>query len=187
MRLGLAKVAAMNRFLATLLALIALAWPGAASAEVLMSFHSFSGSIFSGRYPHTFIVLEGSLDASGERVNENYGFTAKEVSRAVLQGPVEHAIQVEPAKYIASTKRHFTVKLSDAQYRKVKAEVERWRTAPGKYYDLDRRNCIHFVGAMADIVGIEVVYPQSMLRKPRQWLDHLSKLNPWLTPGKKRK
>ena len=177
----------MNRFLATLLALIALAWPGAASAEVLMSFHSFSGSVFSGRYPHTFIVLEGSLDASGERVNENYGFTAKEVSRAVLQGPVEHAIQVEPAKYIASTKRHFTVKLSDAQYRKVKAEVKRWRTAPGKYYDLDRRNCIHFVGAMADIVGIKVVYPQSMLRKPRQWLDHLSKLNPWLTPGKKRK
>ncbi|OZA91721.1 MAG: hypothetical protein B7X57_09710 [Erythrobacter sp. 34-65-8] len=177
----------MNRFLATLLALIALAWPGAASADVLMSFHSFSGSLFSGRYSHTFIVLEGTLDATGERVSENYGFTAKEVSRAVLQGPVEHAIQVEPAKYIKSTKRHFTVKLSDAQYRRVRAEVERWRTAPGKYYDLDRRNCLHFVGAMAEIVGIKVVYPQSMLRKPRQWLDHLGKLNPWLAPPRKRR
>ena len=175
----------MNRFLATLLALIALAWPGAASSEVLMSFHSFSGSVFSGRYPHTFIVLEGTLDATGERVSESYGFTAKEVSRAVLQGPVEHAIQVEPAKYIQSTKRHFTVKLSDAQYRRVRAEVERWRTAPGKYYDLERRNCIHFVGAMAEIVGIKVVYPQSMLRKPRQWLDHLGKLNPRPAPPNK--
>ena len=177
----------MTRVLALLLSLLALLAPATASAEVLLSFHSFSGSVFSGRYPHTFIVLEGSLDATGERVNENYGFTAKEVSRAVLQGPVEHAIQVEQPKYIASTKRHFTVKLSDAQYRKVKAEVERWRTAPGKYYDLERRNCIHFVGAMAEIVGIRVDYPRSMLRKPRQWLDHLSKLNPWLVPPKRRK
>ena len=177
----------MTRVLALLLSLLALLAPATASAEVLLSFHSFSGSVFSGRYPHTFIVLEGTLDATGERVNENYGFTAKEVSRAVLQGPVEHAIQVEPPKYIASTKRHFTVKLSDAQYRKVKAEVERWRTAPGKYYDLERRNCIHFVGAMAEIVGIRVDYPRSMLRKPRQWLDHLSKLNPWLVPPKRRK
>ena len=177
----------MTRVLALLLSLLAMLAPATASAEVLLSFHSFSGSVFSGRYPHTFIVLEGTLDATGERVNENYGFTAKEVSRAVLQGPVEHAIQVEPPKYIASTKRHFTVKLSDAQYRKVKTEVERWRTAPGKYYDLERRNCIHFVGAMAEIVGIRVDYPRSMLRKPRQWLDHLSKLNPWLVPPKRRK
>ena len=178
----------MTRALALFVSLLALLMPVSASAEVLLSFHSFSGSVFSGRYPHTFIVLEGTLDATGERISENYGFTAREVSREVLQGPVEHMIQVEPPKYIASTKRHFTVKLSDAQYRQIKAEVERWRTAPGKYYDLDRRNCIHFVGAMADIVGIKVNYPQSMLRKPRQWLDHLAKLNPWLgAPPKKRR
>lgn len=177
----------MTRPLACLIALLALLLPVSASAEVLLSFHSFSGSVFSGRYPHTFIVLEGALDATGERINENYGFTAKEVSRAVLQGPVEHAIQIEPPKYIQSTKRHFSVKLSDAQYRKVKAEVERWRTAPGKYYDLDRRNCIHFVGAMAQIVGIKVDYPANMLRRPRQWLDHLAKRNPWLVPPRKRK
>ncbi|MCL4673804.1 MAG: hypothetical protein KJZ64_12950 [Sphingomonadaceae bacterium] len=179
----------MTRAIALFVSLLALLAPASASAEVLLSFHSFSGSVFSGRYPHTFIVLEGTLDSTGERINENYGFTAREVSREVLQGPVEHMIQVEPPKYIAETKRHFTVKLSDAQYRQIKAEVERWRTAPGKYYDLDRRNCIHFVGAMADIVGIKVNYPQSMLRKPRQWLDHLSKLNPWLgaPPRKRRK
>lgn len=174
----------MNRLVACLLSFLALVTPVSASADVLMSFHSFSGSVFSGRYPHTFIVLEGSLDATGERIKENYGFTAREVSRAVLQGPVEHMINVEPDKYITSTKRHFTVRLSDAQYRKVKAEVERWRTAPGKYYDLDKRNCIHFVGAMAQIVGIKVDYPSKMLRKPRQWLDYLAKRNPWLTPGK---
>lgn len=174
----------MKRLLALLLSVLALGWPSVAAADVLMSFHSFSGSVFSGRYPHTFIVLEGTLDATGERINENYGFTAKEVSREVLQGPVEHMINVEPEKYISTTKRHFTVRLSDAQYRKVKAEVERWRNAPGKYYDLDKRNCLHFVGAMAQIVGIKVDYPSNMLRRPRQWLDYLVKRNPWLTPGK---
>lgn len=176
----------MTRFLVLVLSLLALTIPAGASAEVVMSFHSFSGSVFSGRYPHTFIVLEGTLDATGERVNENYGFTAREVSRDVLNGPVAHAIQVEPPKYIKSTKRHYSVKLSDAQYRRVKAEVERWRNAPGKYYDLDRRNCIHFVGAMAQIAGIKVVYPPTMMRKPRQWLDHLGTLNPWLNQRRHR-
>ena len=176
----------MTRLLTVLLPLFALLAPASAHAEVLMSFHSFSGGMFTGRYPHTFVVLEGTLDATGERINENYGFTAKVASREVLQGPVEHTIQVEPAKYISSTRRHFTVKLSDAQYRKVKAEVERWRNAPGKYYDLDRRNCIHFVGAIAQVVGIKVEYPRSMLRKPRQWLDHIAGANPWLVPGKRK-
>lgn len=177
----------MIRTLALLVSLLALVAPAGASAQVLLSFHSFSGSLFSGRYPHTFIVLEGTLEGTGERVSENYGFTAREVTRAVLQGPVEHAIQVEPPKYIASTRRHFTVRLSDAQYRRIVAEVARWRDAPGKHYDLDRRNCIHFVGAMAEIAGIRVAYPQSMLRKPRQWLEHLSRLNPWLQPPGKRR
>ena len=109
---------------------------------------------------------------------------------AAKRGCASAAITASHNPYLDNGVKLFAnggVKLSDAQYRKVKAEVERWRTAPGKYYDLERRNCIHFVGAMAEIVGIRVDYPRSMLRKPRQWLDHLSKLNPWLVPPKRRK
>lgn len=170
----------MRRAFTLILALFAFGWSASASAEVRMSFQSFTGSMFFGRYPHTFIVLDGTLDGTGQRVRENYGFTAAEVSRAVLKGPVRQTIQVEPEKYIQSTNRHFTVKLTDAQYYRIKAEVAKWRDAPGPYYDLQRRNCIHFVGAMAQIVGLKVDYPPSLLRKPTQWLNRVTAMNPQL-------
>ncbi|RDC58960.1 hypothetical protein HME9302_00136 [Alteripontixanthobacter maritimus] len=170
----------MTRLLPILLALLAATFPAAASAEVRMSFHSFNGSVLFGRYPHTFIVLEGTLDETGEVVNENYGFSAKRATTAVLRGPVEHEIMIEKPKYLTSTNRHFTVPLTDAQYRRVIAEMEAWRDAPGKYYSLDTRNCIHFVGTMAQIAGLKVNYPKKMLRKPKKWLNHISALNPQL-------
>jgi len=163
-----------------LLAAVALAWSPAALAKVTISFHSFNGSVLFGRYPHTFIVLQGTEEATGRAVNENYGFSAKSASPAVLNGPVEHIVMTEKAKYITSTNRHFTIEISDAEYRRVVQEVERWRNAPGKYYDLDTRNCIHFVGRMAELVGLKVDYPKSLLRKPKAWLNRVTTLNPQL-------
>ncbi len=151
-----------------------------AFAAVLLHFHSFNGSVVGGRYPHTFIVLEGTLEATGAAVNENYGFTTKRVSPAILRGPVEHDITIEQARYVRSTNRHFAVRLSDAQYHAIVAEVARWRDAPGRFYDLDKRNCIHFVGRMAQIVGLKVAYPDDMLRRPKKWLNHIAALNPAL-------
>ncbi len=170
----------MRRLATLILALVALAWSAGAAAEVRMSFHSFNGSIFFGRYPHAFVVLEGTLEETGAPIDENYGFTAKEVSLRILSEPVEHAILIEEDKYIRDTNRHFTVPLTDAQYWRVRAEVAKWRDAPGKYYDLDTRNCIHFVGAMARIAGLRVDYPEDLLREPKSWLNHIAKLNPQL-------
>lgn len=169
----------MGRLLAILLAVLSLGWGSPALAQVRLSFHSFNGSVLVGRYPHAFIVLEGELD-NGQKVSENYGFTAKSVGPAVLRGPVEHDILVEEPKYIAKTNRHFTLTISDAQYRKIVAEVKAWRDAPGKYYDLETRNCIHFVGEMARIAGLKVEYPKDMLRRPKKWLNFITTLNPAL-------
>ena len=170
----------MTRVLVLLLSLVSLGWSLPASAAVTMSFHSFNGSVFFGRYPHTFVVLQGTLDSTGQPVNENYGFTAKSVSTAILSGPVEHKVVAEPEKYVTSTNRHFAVKLTDAQYRQVVSEMQAWRDAPGKFYSLDNRNCIHFVGKMAQIAGLRVNYPDKMLRKPKQWLNYVTGLNPQL-------
>lgn len=153
----------------------------AVSAEVLLSFHSFNGSVLFGRYPHTFVVLAGTLDETGEQINENYGFTAKRASPAVLRGPVYHDIMIEEPKYIRSTNRHFTIPISDEQYHRIVAEMRAWRDAPGKYYDLDTRNCIHFVGKIASIAGLKVEYPGDMLRRPKKWLNHITRLNPQLS------
>tara|TARA_B100000678_G_scaffold256964_1_gene235662 strand:- start:56 stop:580 length:525 start_codon:yes stop_codon:yes gene_type:complete len=169
----------MLKSLKLIVALVALAWSHAAFAEVRMSFHSFDGSVLFGRYPHAFVVLEGTLD-NGTRVDENFGFTAKNFSPAILNGPVKQTIYTEKDSTIRKTNRHFTVTLSDAEYARVRREVEAWRNAPGKFYDLDRRNCIHFVGRMAQLSGLKVTYPASMLRRPKEWLNHVTKLNPKL-------
>ncbi|WFL78344.1 hypothetical protein P7228_04575 [Altererythrobacter arenosus] len=170
----------MHRLFALILVFCSLFGATPALAEVKLSFHSFNGSVIVGRYPHTFIVLEGTLDETGEVVSENYGFTAKSAGPSVLNGPVEHDVMIEKPKYITKTNRHFTITLTDAQYRRIKKEVAAWRDAPGKFYDLDTRNCIHFVGKMAEIAGLKVDYPKDMLRRPKKWLNYITALNPRL-------
>jgi len=169
----------MRCLVRVLLVLLALL-PLPAAAQVLLSFHSFNGSMFGGRFPHTFIVLKGTLDSTGEKVSENYGYSAKSVGPEVLAGPVKHQIYVEKAKYVASTNRHFSVPISDQTYRRIVAEVAAWRDAPGNGYRLDRHNCIHFVGRMAELAGLTVDFPKALIRKPRAWLNHIAMLNPQL-------
>jgi hypothetical protein len=171
-----------RRFLFHLVAALAalMAWAVPAQAEVKVSFHSFSGSFLSGRYPHAFVAFDGTIDATGERIHENYGFSAKSAGPAVLAGPVEHGMYSEKERHIRTTNRHFTITVSDATYRRMKQEVFAWRDAPGKYYDLDTRNCIHFVGRIAELGGLRVDYPPSMLRHPKEWLNHIAALNPQL-------
>ena len=169
----------MVRIFRTALLLLALGWSSLAAAAVDITFHSFNGSVLAGRYPHTFVSMEGTLE-DGTRVKENFGFSAKRASLAVLNGPVEHMILVEEEKWLRKTNRHFTLSMTDDQYGKVSALVEAWRKAPGKYYDLETRNCIHFVGEIARIMGLNVSYPDKLLRKPKSWLNHITTLNPGL-------
>ncbi|MEZ5680724.1 MAG: hypothetical protein R3E14_05450 [Erythrobacter sp.] len=169
----------MGRILRLLLGCLALLSASAAMADVRVSFHSFNGSVLVGRYPHTFISLDGEL-SDGTKVHENFGFSAKNISPAILTGPVKHIILVEKEKWITKTNRHFTVTVDDEGYRNLVAEVERWRNAPGKYYDLDKRNCIHFVGAIASLLGATVDYPEKLMRKPRAWLNRVVANNPQL-------
>lgn len=170
----------MLRALKPLGLILALVWAGPALAEVQIHFHSFNGSVLWGRYPHTFIVLDGTLEATGERVDENYGFSARRVTPAILSGPVEHMVLAESEKNVRKTNRHFSITLTDAEYARVVKLVQSWQAAPGKFYDLERRNCIHFVGEVARLIGLKVDYPQAMLRQPKKWLNHIAALNPQL-------
>jgi hypothetical protein len=166
------------RALLGLLALFAFAQP--AWAKVQVEFHSFNGSMFFGRYPHTFVVFRGKLDDTGQAIDENFGFTAKHVSPAILAGPVEGEIYIEKPKWIAKTNTHFTVTVDDATYRKMRAEVDFWGNHPGKFYDLDHNNCVSFVGKIAEMAGLKVDFPHDLMRKPRAWLNHIAALNPQL-------
>jgi hypothetical protein len=171
----------VRRLVALLFALLAplvLALPS--QAAVTISFHSFNGSVLWGRYPHTFIVFDGTLDATGQRIAENFGFSAVYISQAITNNPAEHVIVTETAQQIARTNRHFSLALSDAQYHTLRAEVERWRDYPGRYYDLDERNCIHFVARMAELLGLRADVPENFLRRPKAWLNYVTRRNPQL-------
>ena len=170
----------MLRALKRLVLILALVSGAPALAEVQIHFHSFNGSVLWGRYPHTFIVLDGTLEETGAVVNENYGFSARRVSPAILSGPVEHMILAESAKNIAKTNRHFSITLTDAEYVRVLKLVQSWMDAPGKFYDLENRNCIHFVGEIARLIGLKVDYPPDLLRRPKKWLNHIAAQNPQL-------
>ncbi len=156
-----------------------LATPGPAQADVDVHFHSFNGSVLWGRYPHTFVVFDGELE-DGTRVSENYGFSARSSVEAISSGPAEHMILTETERTIANTNRHFTVTVSDRQYRRLLATVLAWRDYPGKYYDLDENNCIHFVAALARATGLEADVPEEYLRRPKAWLNYVTRLNPQL-------
>ncbi len=169
-----------TRVAALFAALVAMMLAMPAMAAVTVHFHSFNGSVLWGRYPHTFVVFEGTLESTGAPVNENYGFSAKYTSQAITNGPAEHEIIVEDEDTIEDTNRHFSIRISDATYREMRAEIERWRNYPGRYYDLDERNCIHFVAKMAEMVGLRADVPEDMLRRPKRWLNYVTRNNPHL-------
>ena len=168
------------RFLASLACMLAWLAGQPALAQVTLSFHSFNGSVVFGRYPHTFIVLEGTLDSTGKVINENYGYTATSVGPIMVGRTAPGKIMIEKPKYLVSTNRHFSVPLTDAQYYAVIAEVRSWWDDPAHPYDLERRNCIHFVGRIAELVGLRVQLPQNLLRRPKAWLNLVTRINPQL-------
>lgn len=170
----------IRRLTAALLLAFTLLVSLPAQAHVLLTFHSFNGSWVAGRFPHTFVSMEGTLDATGQRIHENYGYTAVHASPAVLSGNVDGTIMIEQEKYLRSTNHHFTVPISDEQYHAIIAEMIRWRDAPGKDYSLDHHNCVHFVAAIARLVGLRADVPQDMVRRPKLWLNYVTRLNPQL-------
>lgn len=170
----------MTRFLALALSALLALLPLAAQAQVTIAFHSFNGSYLGGRYPHAFVVLDGTL-ADGTRVRENFGYSTDAGALAALAGPVRGTIQVEKESYITKTNRHFAVAISDAQYMAIIAEREAWRDSPGqKRYRLDHNSCTHFVAKLAQMIGINAPVPQKMVRRPKLWLNYVTRLNPQL-------
>ena len=73
---------ALRAFAASLLLLL-MAAPGRAAVEI-----SFYSHEFGANFPHAFVVLAGTDDRSGQRIDANYGFTATHVRLADRCRPV---------------------------------------------------------------------------------------------------
>lgn len=162
------------RNLGMILALFLLPTP--AAAQVVLSFYSHE---LGSSFPHAFVVLKGKTE-EGRVVDTNFGFTAKTLTPAILMGSVRGVVETSKPSYIASSDRQFSVQIDDRKYQDVLAVVERWRTRPGKSYNLNKSNCIHFVGEIAQAVGLKVVFEKALIKKPRSFLLSLVSLNPGL-------
>lgn len=160
---------------AALLALTAA--PAAAAVQI-----TFYSKQLSSSFPHAFVIMRGTLDRNGARIDEDYGFTAKSVSPAILMGSVKgEVVSDHNAGYVRQSDSHFTVTISDSEYDRVMATVERWRTRKQPSYDLGSRNCIHFVAEIAASIGMRAETPKKLMKKPRSYLDFLTEANrPWL-------
>ncbi|HEY5711694.1 MAG TPA: hypothetical protein VIT38_07350 [Allosphingosinicella sp.] len=164
-----------------LLFLFLLAIPSSAAAAVEIAF--YSRELGGNNFPHAFVILHGTVDATGEAVDTSLGFTAHAVTPGILWGSVRGEVLVEGERQIARSDRQFALTLSDERYRAVMAVVDRWRNMAQPSYNLNRRNCVHFVAELAVAAGLRVEQLPRLMKKPRSFLLHLRSLNPGLAPG----
>jgi hypothetical protein len=148
-----------------------------AQAEVIATFYSHD---FGDHFPHAFVKLKGTVDATGEAVDTNYGFTAVSVSPAILMGSVKGMIETKDAKYVSKSNPHFSLRLSDAEYARFLVFVDKWRNLPGKSYSLNKRNCVHFAMEAAVLLGLNVNRQSKFFKKPKSFILEMMKLNPAL-------
>jgi hypothetical protein len=160
------------------LTLVGLAAPAAAAVEIAF----YSRELGGNNFPHAFVALRGTVDATGEVVDTSYGFTAKAVTPALLFGSVPGEVVVEGERQIARSDRQFALTLSDERYAALMAVIERWRNAPQPSYNLNHRNCVHFVAELAEAAGLRVERTDRLMKRPRSFLLHVRELNPDLPP-----
>ncbi len=167
----------LSRFvMRTLLAVMLAGWlwvAQPASAAVVMTFWSHDQD---ENFPHAFFALKGAPDAGGEPIDANYGFTAKAVTPAILLGTVGGKIEDNKPGYMRRSDARFSIVLTDDQYAAVQSLIAEW-TEHSKY-NLNKRNCVHFVAEAARRSGLTVPDLPKLMKKPKSFLLAVGEANP---------
>ncbi|PVE55990.1 hypothetical protein DC429_11550 [Arthrobacter sp. TPD3018] len=165
----------LRPLLATALLLSSLFGAAPAWAAVTITFWSHE---LGNSFPHAFFTLRGVPDAGGTPVDANYGFTAKSVSPKLLMGTVAGRLDISKPFYIAGSDAQFSVVLIDAQYNAVLGLVAAWDEKTGDaHYNLNQRNCVHFVKEAARIAGLTDLDRPKLMKKPRSYLQSIAEAN----------
>jgi len=157
-----------------LIFVILLGLAGAAQAQVQIHFYSKD---LASTFPHAFVRLTGTVDSTGAQIDNNYGFTPERVVPGIMFGPVRGMIQSLDSEYVERSDRHFTLALSEDQYRSVLAVVARWQGEPQPSYRLNSRNCVHFVAEIAQALGLSAPEARGLMKKPRSYLEKVARDN----------
>jgi hypothetical protein len=163
---GLSRLAAAGAFL------LAAILP--ANAVVTIAFYSHKFHLFHGlvtEFPHGFVILSGTTD-TGQTVNRELGFSATNFYARALLFPIDGALDDSlPSGYVSEALFHFAYPLTDAQYRAVIAEADKWQNARQPSYDFYTANCVTFVRDIAVAAGLAVSYNHKFIHDPRAFLE----------------
>ena len=162
------------RVIRFLLLLVLVCSGAAVRAEITISFYSKD---FASSFPHAYVRLTGVDDQTGKAVDSNYGFTPWSVSPSILFGPVRGFVETMDPLYVSRSDMHFSLKLTDEQYRQVLGIVEKWRKAPQPSYRLNTRNCVTFVAEVANSLGLNAPVIPKLMKKPKSYLNAVRDLN----------
>jgi hypothetical protein len=165
----------------SLIVALVLGMVAPASAAVTATFYSHTFRLIDGLrtdFPHGFVVLAGATD-DGTPVNLHLGFSAKNIFFDVLWHPVDGALDDEALTdaYVADSVKHFSVTLSDAQYKAVMAVEHSWRTWPQPSYEIDTHNCVTFVKEIAVASGLQVSDSKKFIHAPADFLEDVAGRN----------
>lgn len=155
-----------------------LAPPGLASARYVVGFYSHSWGVGEGMlyFPHAFILVRGAPDNGGAPIEQSFGFTDPAPTPALLFHRSRGEVIDSRKDYLAVSRKHFSIDITDDQYRNLIQAVRAWESVKGDPYDLHTRNCITFVGEMARALGLNV--GDERITDPSRFLEDLRSLNP---------
>jgi len=160
--------------LAAILAPLLALMPVPAFAAVTVTFWSHE---LGNDFPHAFVTLTGVPDAGGPAVDLSYGFTAKNISPAILWGKVSSRMDVAKPGYVRRSDAQFAVTMTDAQYAAVRQLAAAWSDNKVKY-DLKTHNCIHFTKEVARLLSLNGLEQPELMRRPRSYLQAVAAANP---------
>lgn len=150
-----------------------------ARAEVTLTLSAHAGLKTAGiysLYPHAFINLKGTLDGTGEAVDEWIGFGATSFGPHLLFSSVPGEIGRPGNLQIDNGTDYISIPISDQTYAAIKERVAYWSTREGGTYNLRRRNCIHFVIDIAQLAGLRTPTVDPM--SPNRTMIEAAALNP---------
>lgn len=150
-----------------------------AAAAVTATFYAHSGNKIRGGwllFPHAYVTLTGTVDATGEVVDEAVGFTAKFPGPQLLMFSGPGIVERPDDLYLSEGQAYLTLTLSDAVYEAVMARIAHWSSPDGSTYSLWRRNCINFIADIARTAGLLTADEDTL--SPNGFMTGTAALNP---------
>lgn len=157
---------------------LALVSPAVALAQVTVSFHGHAGTQVRGGFlyfPHAYIRFSGTVEATGEPVDEAWGFTAASPGPQLLFVSGRGELSRPDDRYLSEAIDYAAIPISDETYQAMQARLDHWREGPGSRYSLNSRNCISFVAEMARMAGLQT--PRENTLSPNGFLTDMAAMN----------